>query len=185
MQFSSIYPSWHPLGHTPLTWSHGSLFSQWPLQIPLQFSPKCPSLHSDLKENSTYHLNLICFTVLLLGRAQLELHISGIIVNYVNFWTNIIKSCNIRDFFIKEKSNITMMLVFLIKQIMLHIMCHNLIKSGKDVYYFSFFPYCHLIFFLLVHKFIFFLILIFLFFGCRMYIVSLPQSPTPSLVGVL
>lgn len=39
-------PSWHPLGHTPLTWSQGSLFIQCPLHFPLQSIPKYPGKHS-------------------------------------------------------------------------------------------------------------------------------------------
>lgn len=43
------YPSWHPLLHPPLTWSHGSLLIQLPLQILLQSIPKFPGEHPLLK----------------------------------------------------------------------------------------------------------------------------------------
>lgn len=41
-----VYPSRQPLLHIPLTWSHGSFFTQLPLQRSLQPIPKYPGLHS-------------------------------------------------------------------------------------------------------------------------------------------
>lgn len=40
-----IKPSWHPLEHTPLRWSHRSLFIQYPLQCWLQCNPNRPGEH--------------------------------------------------------------------------------------------------------------------------------------------
>lgn len=55
LQRAPIYPSWHPIGQTPLTWSHGSLFVQCPLQRSLQSNPKYPVGHAvfDKKTNTT------------------------------------------------------------------------------------------------------------------------------------
>lgn len=46
LQYVPLKPSWHPFIHTPLTWSHGSLLIQCPLQLSLQSTPKCPPVHS-------------------------------------------------------------------------------------------------------------------------------------------
>lgn len=57
----SIYPSWQPLGHTPLTWSHGSLFLQWPLQCSLQSNPKCTGEHS--VQRKMFLMFKTCYTI--------------------------------------------------------------------------------------------------------------------------
>lgn len=55
-QRPSIYPSRQPLEHSPLTWSHGSLFIQCPLQCLLQFIPKYSGGHSmKRRKNSVRH----------------------------------------------------------------------------------------------------------------------------------
>lgn len=54
LQYSSMYPSWHPPGHLPLTWLQGSLFLQWLLQRSLQSSPKYLGLHSKCNKSTHY-----------------------------------------------------------------------------------------------------------------------------------
>lgn len=51
LQCFPIKPSWQPIVQIPLTWSHGLLFKQWPLQRSLQFTPKWPREHSDFQKN--------------------------------------------------------------------------------------------------------------------------------------
>lgn len=57
LQRAPIYPSWHPPGHTPLMWSHGSLLSQWLLQRLVQFSPYKPDSHPDFNRYKHVYLN--------------------------------------------------------------------------------------------------------------------------------
>lgn len=59
LQCVPIKPSWHPRGHTPLTWSHGSLFIQCPLHFRLQSIPKYPTKHSVQKRSHRSVTNLI------------------------------------------------------------------------------------------------------------------------------
>lgn len=46
LQWFPMYPSWQPLWHTPLIWSHGSLCIQCLLHRSLQSNPKYPVKHS-------------------------------------------------------------------------------------------------------------------------------------------
>lgn len=48
LQCRPIYPSIHPRGHIPVTWSQASLFIQFPLHRPLHLILKYPELHSTL-----------------------------------------------------------------------------------------------------------------------------------------
>lgn len=59
LQYSSINPSWHPPGHTPLIRSHGFLFSQKPLHRCLQLIPKWPGIHSE--RNAKQHKYIIIY----------------------------------------------------------------------------------------------------------------------------